>query len=533
MNTQFTMLLLGPAGSGKSSFISSFSEIDIFPYVTAKTLGGANTTKVLTTYEFRQDCADFSVVECTTANPANQAPTLSNLQNLAKEPNGIEKVFDKINDGAFSKKCHSLTLRLPIKAGLLPKGGKIDTVIIRDSQGFGDIRWATDFDINTSGITDDVNTILFFSISSIQQPAIFKEIIDQAMKTNLKTPMFLLRRDHDLTQNDEDFKDKILANLSANDSDLKNIVSEMGQTPASYRLNDLVFELPEVKVWKGALGVEPATHELQEQNYQEASKEILSYAVSMHNQLYQLLVQKMNGQYQKYFVECVLNQLLSDPAFKVVATIVTNPHVKPSNDIISRDTKALSAPPKLIDPNHLASKPFANELHKRGNQYADGVIPSYSYACVNFRNVFPKIINGLPFNDDPMLMDLNPLFHTFMTIVLEPYTVTTATGYTFSNCRQDAFKFYLITRARDHATEFLAQHKLASRQVWKNFTYTPCAIQFQETYAIAVMIYIKLLALLQLPAQFNTYVLSELNHTATAFIEKNRHADLQKQLSRV
>ncbi|WP_244833350.1 hypothetical protein [Clostridium sp. BJN0001] len=52
MKKKFTILLLGPAGAGKSTFISALSEINIFEFVAAKSLGGANTTKLLTSYEF-------------------------------------------------------------------------------------------------------------------------------------------------------------------------------------------------------------------------------------------------------------------------------------------------------------------------------------------------------------------------------------------------------------------------------------------------------------------------------------------------
>lgn len=226
MDKKFTLLLLGPAGSGKSAFVAGLSKVDIFNYVTAKTQGGANTTKIATTYEFSNKCDKFSVIDCATIEDQQQEQILSELQDLSKQEDGLKKIFEKINDSKFSKLCTSVTIQLPCKEGIIPENSLFNTIVVRDSRGFGDIDDSNNVSIDELGVTHDVNTILFFSISSIQQPAVFSKIINKIMKVNLKTPMFLLRRDFDLTQNDVDFESEIIENISNSDNDLSKSCNE-------------------------------------------------------------------------------------------------------------------------------------------------------------------------------------------------------------------------------------------------------------------------------------------------------------------
>ncbi|MBU3107564.1 hypothetical protein [Clostridium gasigenes] len=121
MNKKFTLLLLGPAGSGKSAFVAGLSKLDIFKYVTAKSQGGANTTKIATMYEFSNICNEFMVIDCITVEDQQQKQILSELQDLSKQDDGLKKVFEKINDSKFSKLCTSITIQLPCKEGLIPE----------------------------------------------------------------------------------------------------------------------------------------------------------------------------------------------------------------------------------------------------------------------------------------------------------------------------------------------------------------------------------------------------------------------------
>lgn len=98
----FKILVLGPAGSGKSSFISAISKLDIFNYISAKKLGGANTTKVSTTYEFSRTTEVLEIVDCTAKKLDEHEVVLNELRELSKEEDGIEKVFEKINNESFS-----------------------------------------------------------------------------------------------------------------------------------------------------------------------------------------------------------------------------------------------------------------------------------------------------------------------------------------------------------------------------------------------------------------------------------------------
>lgn len=210
MDKKFTLLLLGPAGSGKSAFVAGLSKLDIFKYVTAGMHGGANTTKIATTYEFSNKCDKFIVIDCITVEDEQQEQILSELQDLSKQEEGLKKVFEKINDSEFSKVCTNITIQLPCKEGLIPEDSLFNTIVVRDSRGFGDIDDTHNVTIDELGITYDVNAILFFSISSIQQPVVFSKIINKIMEVNLKTPMFLLRRDWDLTENDNEFESEIM-----------------------------------------------------------------------------------------------------------------------------------------------------------------------------------------------------------------------------------------------------------------------------------------------------------------------------------
>jgi len=529
MNKKFTLLLLGPAGSGKSAFVSGLSKLDIFDYVTAKTQGGANTTKIATIYEFNNRCNELSVVDCMSTEYGQQENLLLELQNLSKQKDGLKKLFEKINDNKFSKQCSNVTIQLPCKENLIPENALFDSIVVRDSRGFGDVDDKYDVNVDDLGVTYDVNAILFFSISSIQQPAIFSKIIRKIMEFNLKTPMFLLRRDADLTQNDVDFENEILNNISDTDEDLIRAIKEIGKSNTEYRINNLVFNIPEVKMWKGALNIDYAETQTQISHYSAALEEILEYATDMYEILYRILVEKMQGKYQNEFVNKVLNHLLSEKSFDIVANITEYPHSKPGKDYYNfRDTAALANPVLLFNSNNVGEQPFEYERSKRGNQYIDGIIPSYSYSCVNFRNVFRTIVRSLVVN-----YRLVPLFSTFMDIILKDYTVSTYTGYTFENSRQDAFKFNQFLIVRDKCTKILLKNNLVeNNNVWKRFLYTANGKSYDGNKAIAVLVYKSLVDSFNLLNSFNKYQELTIKDESIAFVEKNKKDEIFEQLKR-
>lgn len=529
MDKKFTLLLLGPAGSGKSAFVAGLSKLDIFEYVVAKKRGGANTTKVATTYEFSNKCDEFNIIDCIAIKDEEQEQILSNLQDLSKQEDGLKKVFEMINDNEFSKSCTNVTIQLPCKEGLIPENSLFSSIVVRDSRGFGDIDDTNNLNIDELGITYDVNAILFFSISSIQQPVVFSKIISKIMEVNLKTPMFLLRRDSDLTQNDVDFEEEIIKNISNSDKDLSKAVKEVGEYDKEYRLNKCVFNIPEVKMWKGTLNISSEQTKLQIDQYFGALKEILKYSIDMYNSLYKIIVEKMQGEYQNVFVNEVLNKLISDEAFCVAANITKKPHCKLKNKECDRDTVALSSPVKLFDEyKEIGEKPFKYELNKRGNQYADGIIPSYSYSCVNFRNIFYEIINKLVGEQR-----LKPLFSTFIDITLKDYTITTYTGYTFQDCEQNAFKFNKFVYVRELCTRLLKENNLVEdNQKWKDFCYTPIETKYTGSEAIAVLIYYYLIKSFNLKNTFGNYRQSKCKNECINFVENNKREDIFKQMVR-
>lgn len=516
MNRKFTLLLLGPAGSGKSTFVAGLSKLNIFEYITAKSQGGANTTKIPIIYEFSNKCEEFNVIDCTTVEDQQKKQILSELQDLSKQDDGVKKVFEKINDSKFLKECTSITIGLPCKEGLIT-GSLFDTIVVSDSRGLGDIDDENIGNIDDLVVTYDVNTILFFSISSIQQPAIFSKVINNIMEVNLKTPILLLRRDSDLTQNDVNFEDEILKNISNSDKELTRAVSEAEKKGKEYRLNKFVFNLPEVKRWKGAINIFPEQTESEIKNYSNALKEILTYSTEMYNELYEIIVNKLHGEYQERFVNNVLNNLLSKEAFDVAANIVNNPRCKPSDKKKDReqdrkqdrDTLALSVPAKLYN-MPIGEEPFIYEVSKRGNGHVFGTIPSYSYSCVNFRNIFYNIVCGLVKNSK-----FRALFSTFIDIVLKDYTVTTYTGYTFSTCKQDAFKFNEFLSVRELCNEELKEAKkynlVEEDGKWREFSYIVGDKRYVGSEAIACLVYKNLIESLDLKEKFIMYEQATVN----------------------
>lgn len=525
MHTKFTLLLLGHAGSGKSAFVSSLSKIDIFKYVTASKAGGANTTKVSVTYEFSRACTDFRIIDCVANGEESQDNLFLELQEISRKDKGIEKIFELIKDETFSKRCINITIELPCKENLIPSNCTFDTIVVRDSRGFGDVNDNMDFKIANLEITDDVNTILFFSISSIQQPAIFSNIVESVMKFNLKTPMILLRRDADLTENDVNFKNNIITNIKESDPQLGDIILGIKKENKSFLIDDLIFNVPEVKQWKGAINVSPSQTQNEINKYSLAVEEIVNYAVKMYEELYNLLFKKMQGEYQDKFVDTVLQQLKSEKALDIVASITSDPCVTPSQSYkIYRDTEALSRPVKLRG-NAAGEEPFKYEQSQKGKY---SVIPSYSYACVNFRNVFQKIVYVLTNN-----YQLASLFNTFMSITLRDCTITTYTGYSFQDCRRNAFKFNQFLSARDAATQVLKKNELvANINVWKPFTYTPINHKYEGNKAIAVLMYIHLIDILNFQKSFDKYKDTILNEQCSNFIKSNSKEDILKKLKR-
>ena len=533
MNQKFTLLLLGPAGSGKSAFISGLSEFDIFEHITAKTQGGANTTKISTTYEFSSIDTQFKVISCTATEKDTQENLLRDLQSLSLTENGFIDVFKRINDDDFCKKCSSITIQLPCKKNIIPKNNLFNTVVVKDSRGFGDVDDSGIINIDDLGITYDVNAILFFSISAIQQPAIFSKIIENVIKFNLKTPMFLLRRDQDLTKNDIGFEENIKSNISNTDKQLSGVIGNIAKSDNKYRISDLIFNIPEVRLWKGALYVDSSTTQKEIDEYNVAVKEVLTYSIAMYDELYRVILEKMQGEYQNLFIEKVINRLLSEDAFQIISDIVDHPSVKPGrNYYVFRDTAALAYPVNLYNVNCIGEAPFSNEKSARGNMYQDGVIPSYSYACVNFRNIFRKIVGKL-ISVDVSNYQLVPLLNTFLEIVLKDHTITAFTGYTFEDCAKDAFKFDVFVESRNSCTTILSKNNLIDDESnWKPFSYTPINRKYEDNKAIAVLIYKHLIESLDLSAKYQKYQKTTLQEEGKNFIEEYKKHDILKQVNR-
>lgn len=524
MSNKFTILLLGPAGSGKSTFVSALSKIDITKYVAAKNEGGANTTKVTTTYEFSNTNSEFFVTDCVCVDEQKKQSVLSQLQLLCKQQNGIEEVITKINDSEFAQTCTDITISLPCKEGVIPDSKLFDCIVVRDSRGLGDIDGDNLPNFDELGITYDVNAILFFSISQIKQPIVFSKIIDQVMQTNLKTPIFSLRRYPKVTRNDKEFEENILRNIENSDKDLYDSIIRLGNSEKKYRLNNFVFNLPEVEQWAGVIDIDSDGLEEQIENYSKAMKEFLSYSISMYNELYATLVNKMQGEYQAKFMRVVLDKLNSPKACEVAAQIASSPHSKPGqNYYVSRDTEALRFPAKLSD-HYITEQPFRSEKKAAGNRYVDGIIPSYSYSCVNFRNIFHSIVYRLT-NDH----SLSPLFCTFIDICLSPYTITAYTGYQNEACRQNAFKFNLFLSVREECTKVLSQQDLTNdKGEWEAFSFKVGNRRYVDTEAVAVFVYSTLIRMLELDSDVRS-----LNDTGFTFVEKMRQKEIYEQLKRV
>jgi hypothetical protein len=206
-------------------------------------------------------------------------------------------------------------------------------------------------------------------------------------------------------------------------------------------------------------------------------------------------VNKLKGTYREDFYNQILNNLLSKVAFEIAAGITDNPNSIPSKGFKDRDTTALSLPVNLFN-DYRGEEPFIYEKSKRGNQYKPGTIPSYSYSCVNFRNIFYEIVSQLV-KEREML----PLFRTFMDIVLENYTITTYTGYTFKNCPKNAFKFNEFLDVRDSCTKSLEEYGFVQNEnEWKPFQFSlkKYKLEYHKSKAIATLVYKKLIESLDL-----------------------------------
>lgn len=524
MSNKFTILLLGPAGSGKSTFVSALSKIDITKYVAAKKEGGANTTKINTTYEFSNTNSEFLVTDCVCVEEEKKQIILSQLQLLCKQENGIEEVITKINDTEFAQTCTDITVTLPCKEGVIPNSELFDSIVVRDSRGLGDIDGDSLLNFEELGITYDVNAILFFSISQIKHPIVFSKIIDQVMQTNLKTPIFSLRRYPKVTKNDKEFEENILKNIENSDKDLHDSIIRLGNLEKEYRLNNFVFNLPEVEQWAGVIDVDNDGVEEQIENYSRAMKEFLSYSISMYSELYATLVSKMQGEYQAKFMKTVLDKLDSPKAYEVAAKIANSPHSKPSKKYdIFRDTQALRFPANLSGP-YITEQPFRSEKKAAGNQHVYGIIPSYSYSCVNFRNIFHSIVYRLT-NDH----SLSPLFCTFIDICLSQYTITAYTGYQNEACRQNAFKFNFFLSVREKCTKVLSQQELTNdKGDWEAFSFKVGKRKYVNTEALAVFVYSTLIRMLELDSDIR-----RLNDTGFTFVEKMRQKEIYEQLKRI
>lgn len=420
---------------------------------------------------------------------------------------------------------------MPCKDQLIPENTLYDTIVVRDSRGFGDVDDSNDTKTEDLGVTKGVNAIIFTSISAFQQPTIFSRIIDDVMAYNIKTPMFLLRRDADLTKNDMDFEESILHNISKADQQLSDVISSMDTSNLLHKINRFVFNVPEVKSWKGVLSVTPEQTQHEITTHSEALKEILHYSMDMYENLYKVIVEKLQGEYQEQFVEEILNELISEEAFGVAAQIANHPTVEPKSHYAqkSRDTEALAYPIQLYGTiDQIGAEPYRYEISKNGNGYSDAIIPSYSYACFNFRNIFRSIVARL--TTDP---HLSPLFSTFLDIVLEDATIESSTGYTNQICQRDAFKFNLIVEARNKCTDELLQHQLADEQgKWKLFSYKPFTNSYKNNEAIAVLMYKKLINSLELSKNYEKYYRTKLQDKGSAHLESFKQNEIHQEMQR-
>lgn len=526
---KFTIALLGAAGSGKSSFIAGLSKLNILEYITAKNRGGANTTKVSTIYEFSNKYDRFSVSDCICTDGINKDEFLLELQGLCEKEEGIKEIFKNINSSSFAKKCTSITIKLPCKENIIPKNNLIDTMSIIDSRGFGDIDDKSDLKSRDVDITSDVNAIVFFAVSPIEQPATISQVIEEVINVNLKTPIFFLRRCSEETDNDYYFERNILENIKSKDKALYDVVLEVSKDEIQYKINGFVFDLPLVKKWMGVRSVDDKEHEKQVEEYTNAIKNFLSYSVSMYDKLYEKLIDKMNGEYLERFIDEILKKMLSIEAFDVVAKITETPTSRPGSGYnVFRDTEGLRIPVKLKETDKIGEAPFVFEKSTHGNQYKDGIIPSYSYSCVNFRNVFRDIVQELAKGSSSS----RALFSTFIDILLSDYTVTADTGYSLKSCRRDAFKFDKILLIRDICTKILSENGLVEEgEIWKEFVYTP--IEDMKTYtgieAIAIFMYRNLVNSLELSYKFNTLHSEEMYKSAIKDIKKKESIELIKR----
>lgn len=418
---------------------------------------------------------------------------------------------------------------MPCKEEIL-KNNKFEKLIIHDSRGFGDLSSENLSSIDYFNMTEDINAIYFFSISSIQQPAIFNNIIDLIMSRNLKTPMFLLRREEFFTINDDEFNGRILLNLKNNDEVLYNCILEVSNKEINNKLSNFIFNLPNVNKWKGAIGISEESHSLEKQKYSDAAFNVINYSIEIYENLYNIIVSKMKGKYESLFINEVLNNLLSDKAFDAIKIITKNPSVNPYGDYIDRDTRGLRYPVKLINSNINEDKPFKNELMKKGNRYKYGEIPYYSYSCVNFRQGINYVSWVLC--SDIKNKKLSALFQTFMSILIEDYTVNTYTGYSIPTCQKLAFKFSKFIEAREMANEFLKNYDLVSnRSVWKEFKYTIKGKEYIGSESIVVLIYKNLIQLLNLEEKFNEYR-NIINEHVIEYTEINNEKEIEAKLLR-
>lgn len=137
-------------------------------------------------------------------------------------------------------------------------------------------------------------------------------------------------------------------------------------------------------------------------------------------------------------------------------------------------------------------QPFRCEKSAAGNRYKLGVIPSYSYSCVNFRNIFNLIVYSLA-KKEPTLI---PLFCTFIDLTLEKFTVTASTGYQQQIRIQNAFKFDIFLSVRNKCTEILKRNGLVDENdKWRKFSYKK---RYKNDQAIAVFVYDTLIDCLNL-----------------------------------
>jgi hypothetical protein len=448
----FKILLFGQAGSGKSAFIASMSKIDIFKYATAKEEGGANTTKITTNYVFSDKFTKFEITDCECVDGRPSFLALNELKDLNNKENSIDLIFDIINNPESQKKFSNITINLPYK-GEIPENSNFDTITVRDTRGLGDISDSSE-KVDDLGITSDVNAILLFSRTTGKQPTIFEKIIDDVLITNLRTPIFFLRRYERKTTYDVNFEKRILNNLEKNDKDLFDCVSKVGESDNKFRINSFVFKMPEVSKWAGVVYdedyLENAEHEVQVNNYCDAVNEFFAYAISMYEKFNDILISQFHGEYNGKFREKILDKLLSYEAFKVAASIATHPCIIPKNDIIDRDTWALLKPPALKT-RVISEKMYENEIYQVANQYTDAIIPSYSYACFNYRKIFGEIVYELLRKNNQL--EILGLYSTFMIYCLDEVTIQGGTNYVNRLTQRDAFKFDLFIEVMERFVE--------------------------------------------------------------------------------